>query len=393
MMQDASSYTSAEPSFHAESPLDHDLLFEALGAVPGHDLLSNLSHELRTPLTPVLASLSQLELRGDLPGDVRAEIHTLRRNVELESRLIDDLLDLTRLWRGHVHLKREAIDPHRILHHALDLCREEIAAKGIELDLQFAAESTVIRADAARLNQVFWHLFRNACKFTPRGGRITLRSELAGRRHLRIHVIDTGIGIAPQMLPRVFEAFGSQPTSRRFGGLGIGLAVSRALVELHHGTIHVHSAGCGRGSTFTVELPLAEMPAVSVANLEAPPGAGASGIRILLVEDHEDTLRILARLLRASGHQVATASTVSAALDLASQQDFDLLLSDLGLPDGSGLDIMQSLRSRPGFRGIALSGFGMEEDLRRSREAGFEQHLVKPISMQTLETAIRAVSH
>jgi CheY-like chemotaxis protein len=281
-----------------------------------------------------------------------------------------------------------------------------------------AAHHTV-HADAVRLQQVFWNLIGNAVKYTPEGGTLRLRSSNpptdvaaggdgspgAPRPWLRVEVTDTGIGIEPEVMPRIFDPFeqGEQTLTRRYGGLGLGLSISRTLVQMHGGTLTATSAGRGAGATFTIELPTVAEP----AEVTAPPAPAeqapelkpaapepvahreaTAARRILLVDDNEDTLRVMARLLRLSGHQVVTADTMEAALHAASQP-FDLLITDIGLPDGTGWDLMRTLRSRGPVRGIAISGFSMDDDVTRSTEVGFLQHLCKPVNPEELEQAIR----
>ncbi len=347
-----------------------------------------LSHELRTPLTPVLAMVTAMEDSGRLPEAWQADIEAIHRNVELEARLIDDLLDVTRISQGKLILRPEPLDVHASLQAALEICRSDLAAKGQELVLGLEARRHWVRADPARLGQVFWNLVKNAVKFTPEGGRVEVRTvdEPGGR--VRITVADNGIGIEPDVLPRVFNAFeqGEASRKRRFGGLGLGLSIAKALVEMHHGTLSAASEGREHGAVFTVDLGTVEpgpKPAVESPGAEPAPGPSR---RILLVEDHEDTARIMARLLRQWGYTVATAGTVADALKRAEQVQFDLLVSDLGLPDGSGLEIARRLRGR--VRAVALSGYGTDEDVRASLEAGFSEHLTKPVSIQTLRAAV-----
>jgi PAS domain S-box-containing protein len=367
--------------------------------------LATLSHELRTPLTPVLAVLSGLEASHRCPPDLYRELEMVRRNVELEARLIDDLLDLTRISRGKLELRRQDVDLRRILEHAIATCCGECAAAGrLRVITEFTAPDHDLWADASRLTQVFWNLLSNAVKFTPAGGTITVRSWEEGEAdRLVIEVADTGVGIEPDLLPRIFEAFEQgEVMARRFGGLGLGLAISKAIVELHGGDLGACSPGRNQGAVFTVRLPVG--PRLVQGELETSadfghPGAGnGASLHILLVEDHVDTAEAMAALLELLGHRITTAGTFAEALTAASAlqagpgRGIDLLISDLGLPDGSGLDLMRELSRRYGLKGIALSGYGMEEDLRRSREAGFEKHLTKPITLESLQAVIRDVT-
>ncbi|HET6511868.1 MAG TPA: ATP-binding protein, partial [Candidatus Kapabacteria bacterium] len=361
--------------------------------------LAILSHELRTPLTPVLTSVQILEMDENFPNEYREWLDVIHRNVELEARLIDDLLDLTRIAKGKLKLNREKIDVHRLIDHVLTIYQSEIEHKELRLLRELNARSTIVEGDPARLQQVLWNLIKNAVKFTPQRGTITVKSDNVGDV-LRIQVQDTGIGIDPQVLPRIFDAFeqGEQTVTRHFGGLGLGLAISKNLVELHGGKIAAESDGRNRGAVFTVEL--------STSNEVQQVGEGAtkgltreaatsSSPAIMLVDDHQDTSMALKLLLERRGYSVATASSVESALELfakrsASGRPFDLMISDIGLPDGTGLDLMSKLRQlHPELRAIAVSGFGTDEDIRRSKEVGFAEHLAKPFSFQKLEEVVR----
>jgi CheY-like chemotaxis protein len=255
------------------------------------------------------------------------------------------------------------------------------------------ASADQVMGDGARLHQVFWNLLRNAVKFTPDGGDIIVRCVDAGDGACRVEVRDTGIGIPPEVLPRVFNAFeqGDVRVAREFGGMGLGLAITKAIVDLHAGAISAASDGAGRGAVFTVTLP-ASVPQRDGQASQAPRQAAASSrtgnCRLLLVEDHADTARMLKRLLENSGYAVKTVGTARAALQAVSSEPFDLVVSDVGLPDASGYELMAQLRDSSGLKGIAVSGYGTAEDLRKSREAGFSEHLVKPLDVARLEEAI-----
>jgi signal transduction histidine kinase/DNA-binding response OmpR family regulator len=349
--------------------------------------LAMLSHELRTPLTPVLTSVLALEQEENLPEETRASLQMIRRNVELEGRLIDDLLDLTRISKGKVQLSLEEVDAHSLLRNALEICQADIDHKHLSLQTDFAAEKVCLEADPARLQQIFWNLIKNAVKFTPEGGRLEIRTA-NNDGQLRVEVSDNGMGIDAETLPKIFNAF-EQGERTRLGGLGLGLAISKALVETHHGRLTAESAGRNQGATFTAIFPLAENHAgASAASIPATPVARKS-MRVLLVEDHEDTNRSLTNLLRRRGYHVHSARSVQSALDLASQERFDVLVSDIGLPDGSGIDLMQQLSVDHPLFGIALTGFGMEEDVRRSHDVGFQHHLIKPVDLNRLDALLQ----
>jgi CheY-like chemotaxis protein len=365
--------------------------------------LATLSHELRTPLTPVLAVLSRLETDPGL-GSRAADLATIRRNVELEARLIDDLLDLTRVTSGKLELHRREVDLRQILEHALATIERELQEKRLRLEVALAEADHRLWADAPRLTQVFWNLLSNAVKFTPPGGGIRVSSAVEPlARELIVEVRDTGIGIETDVLPRIFEAFEQtdRRITRKFGGLGLGLAVSRAIVDLHGGRLAASSEGRGHGAVLTVRLPLGgvqedlEETGIWRAHPPAVPPRPDRALRILLVEDHEDTAQAMADLLELLGHEVTLAGSVASALATAEavhDRGIDLVVSDLGLPDGSGQDLMRELIRLYGWKGIALSGYGMEEDVRRSREAGFARHLTKPVDLEALRAAIRQVA-
>src|SRR5688572_73052 len=340
--------------------------------------LSVLSHELRTPLTPVLAAMSFLETRAhELPEEMRDQIGMVRRNVETEARLVDDLLDVTRISRGKVRLHFESVDLHEALRSAVGMWQAEFAAKELKVTLMPRATRHHVWADPGRLQQVFLNLLSNAVKFTPDGGTIVVRtSDLRPRagsdgvgeddetdNWVRVQVIDTGMGIEAGLLERLFRPFEQGERTGGFAGLGLGLSIARSLTEMHGGTIAADSKGPGRGATFTVDLATmqpAEQPAAASGEAPAPGSpespAGAP-CRILLVEDHVDTRVVMERLLRNCGFQVSSAGTVAEALSMADRQEFDVLISDIGLPDGSGTEVIRHLRQRRPIRGIALSGY------------------------------------
>ncbi len=354
--------------------------------------LSVLSHELRTPLTPILAAMSYLEQQPNLPEELRSQLGMLRRNVETEARLVDDLLDLTRIAKGKIRLHYEVVDVHEAVRMAIGMVQPEIDAKRLEVSTALRATQHHVWADAGRLQQVFLNLLSNAVKFTPEEGVISVRTstdEMNGKT--RVEISDNGMGIEPDMLGRLFNSFEQSDRSRRLGGLGLGLAISKSLVEMHHGSIKAASGGPGKGATFTVEfrtIAASSMPASGAAKPLAPLEYPC---RVLLVEDHLDTRKVMVRLLRSFGCSVIEASSVAEALAAGRREEFDLLLSDIGLPDGTGMQIMRELRTMKNIKGIAVSGFGQDEDLARSREAGFETHLIKPVNMQTLRETIMKV--
>jgi PAS domain S-box-containing protein len=353
--------------------------------------LAILSHELRTPLTPVLATLSYLEMMPDLPAGVRRELASIRSNVELEARLIDDLLDVTCIGRGKVDLHREVLDIHASLRAALEVCQGEIEAKKLEVSMALGAEARHVWGDPGRMQQVFWNLIKNAVKFTPAAGRISFRSADVAAGRMAIEVADTGIGIEPEALPRIFDAFeqGDRSITRRHGGLGLGLAIAKMLVDLHGGDLTVTSGGRSGGSVFRVELETIATPKYEDQPPEPAGRAELGSHKVLLVDDNAETLRAIAMVLRSSGFDVRTATNVESALGALADERFDLLVSDIGLPDGSGLDIMRQVRDHPGLKGIAFSGYATEQDVRASQEAGFAHHLAKPSDLGLLVALMR----
>ena len=358
--------------------------------------LAVLSHELRTPLTPVLASIEVLQDDPTLTESARERFQTIRRNVELEAQLIDDLLDLTRIAKGKLQLSFELIDAHVMLNDVLAICDANIREKNLIIDVDLAAGRHWIRADSARLKQVFWNLVKNAIKFTPEGGRIRIASRQIDGGRIVLEVSDTGIGIQADAIEKIFVAFeqASHDITRLFGGLGLGLSISKALVEAHGGEISARSLGDGKGATFSVTLPAVSEP--KVQRPAAEPIAHASersGVRVLIVEDHRETNLVMKMFLERQGYTVSSARTVTEAMTLACETNFDVIISDISLPDGSGLDLMRDLREIKPVIGIALSGFGMESDINRSIEAGFIEHLVKPVGVRALQAAIdRAIN-
>ncbi|HEY5892765.1 MAG TPA: ATP-binding protein [Chthoniobacterales bacterium] len=357
------------------------------------EFLAKLSHELRTPLTPVLMTAGDLLEQADLSEEVREDLRTIMRNAELEARLIDDLLDVTRIVHGKLELRLEECDLHRLLEHALEICAPTIRQKQILVSLQFEATASVVRGDPTRLQQVFWNLLTNAAKFVSRAGRIDISTtDHPENRTVQVVVRDNGIGIEKNRAGSLFDVFeqGGQSFTRRFGGLGLGLAICKGIVEAHNGHIWAESDGLGRGTSFALELPITPKPLPVIPSTEPAQvlEAQTSGLAILLVEDHVPSAEIMIRLMRRSGHRVEHATSIRQAREMAEKTAFDFVLSDLGLPDGSGLELMSDLRDQYGLRGIALSGYGTHADVAASRAAGFVEHLIKPIDWKVLAAVI-----
>jgi signal transduction histidine kinase len=362
--------------------------------------LAVLSHELRTPLTPVMLTVAAREMDANLSMPLRDDLRMIRRNVELEVRLIDDLLDLSRITSGKLRMTFDVIDVNDVVRHVCEMCRAYVHEKGIHLHCDIDPVANDVVGDSGRLQQVLWNLVNNAAKFTPEGGHIQITTENVNvntyEEQVRVTVRDTGIGIAPEVLPRIFDPFeqGEANVTRQHGGLGLGLAISKLLIEQHRGSIRVETGGPGKGSTFAVELPALHREDEAEADTPAPGGDNGNVVplRVLVVEDHADTAAVLRRLLSMAGHDVKTAKNAADALALADAHPFDLVLSDLGLPDMTGYELMTRLKQRYDLKAIAMSGFGMEEDIKRSMQAGFDDHIVKPLNMAQLEASIRQVS-
>ena len=363
------------------------------------NFLAALSHELRTPLNPVLLIASDAAKNRGLPRGIRANFETIRKNIELEARLIDDLLDLTRVGSGKLFLEMRNLDIEIILRDVVKAIKPEARKGQIQLVLKLKARRNRVAGDSVRLQQVFWNVLQNAVKFTPKGGKIIIETAvLKAKGPLLIKLTDTGIGMTREELARVFGIFSQGDhagISRRFGGLGLGLAISQKIIELHSGRIYAASKGRDRGAVFTIELPLAP-----IGNEEGLPKKSASarlsstpkfkGANILLVEDHEPTRKALASMLVRRHYIIQAAGSVAEARKIAEKDKIDFVISDIGLPDGSGNDLMIELNDRFALKGIALTGYGMEKDIQSSLAAGFVAHLTKPVHIQALEKVLTA---
>jgi signal transduction histidine kinase/CheY-like chemotaxis protein len=392
--------TAAERTWLAVENLR--LLDEARQANAAKDrFLAMLSHELRTPLTPVVMMLTALQSSEAIPAEVKNDLAMIRRNIDLETRLVDDLLDITRIANGKLRLDRRSARVHELLEHVCQICKEDAESNSIRLQCDLRATCDSVEGDPARLEQVFWNLVKNAIKFTPAGGRVQIRTENRGGGEggeLRVEVRDSGVGIAPEVLHRIFNAFeqGEQNLARTFGGLGLGLAISKAIIDLHGGKIWAQSEGVNRGATFCAVLPVKvsgeqENGQARPSGVTRVEGAQIRSLRVLLVDDHVDTMKTMGRILTRWGMEVTCASAIEEALRKVSAGNFDLLISDIGLPDGSGCELLQRVRDIQPVPAIALSGFGMEADVKRSMDAGFSAHLTKPVSLEQLQEAIGAL--
>src|SRR5947199_6238426 len=354
-----------------------------------------LSHELRNPLTPLVALLEDLATEPGRSAKDRAALAIMRRNLDLETHLIDDLLDLTRVTSGKLQLHRETTDAHLCLRQAIGICQPDIDAKELQLAIELDAPRHFVDGDASRLQQIFWNLIKNAVKFTPVDGRITIKTRSDEASRLTVEFRDTGIGIDSAALLHLFEPFFQiqHALRQRVGGLGLGLAICKAITEAHGGTLTAASAGLGKGATFRVGLATVAEPNAKLSGpaADASTPARREHLRLLLVEDHDDTREVLARLLSRRGYKVEAARNAQEARSLSSGKAFDLLVSDIALPDATGCDLLKELGTKHKLRGIAMSGFGSDTDLVQSRTAGFLEHLVKPIDATALDAAIQRV--
>jgi len=352
--------------------------------------LAMLSHELRTPLTPVISALDSLETEPTQTEDAKASLAMIRRNIELETQLIDDLLDFTRIARDKMQLRFASIDAHQAVSNVVEICRAEARSKRLQVHVNLRANQHHVTADSAKFQQIIWNLLKNAIKFTPEGGDITISSDNPSESVFNVSVHDTGIGVEPEVMQRIFDPFeqGNRSFEHRVGGLGLGLAISKSLAQAHGGTLTAQSDGSNRGSTFTLSMQaLPQGEAVSVVS-KAVTDATRRALKILLVDDHHDTCAALEKLLARRGYLVAISHDVRSAMEAAARNEFDLLISDIALPDGTGMDLMMQLRAVANVPGIAISGFGNNGDIERSLQAGFSEHLTKPIKLENLEAAI-----
>jgi signal transduction histidine kinase len=359
------------------------------------EFLAALSHELRTPLTPVLSAVSSLHPETMDHAELVGVFQMIQRNVELEAKLIDDLLDLTRISKGKLRLEMHPLTLDTCLQNTIEICGPDFEVKQIALVANLQTSSAHVLADAARLHQVFWNILKNAVKFTPNGGRVEIVSRLLNNGRVEVCFRDTGIGIEAEALPKIFRAFeqGDRQVTRNFGGLGLGLAISKALIDAHGGTIVAESAGKHQGTSVHITLPIYRPVDDAAGKIEETTRRRAVTARgkILVVEDHQDTAAVLSRALKRKGFDVSTAHTVAAATELFSSQHFDLVISDIGLPDGNGIDLLNTLNPIRRVPAIALSGYGMDHDLEKTRDAGFIEHLTKPVNWDSLCESIERV--
>lgn len=363
------------------------------------EFLATLSHELRNPLNSIVGNAEMLLRAPEAQTSpfLRQAVEVIRRNAHAQTQLINDLLDLSRLQNEKLLLKRQPLLLAPILRDAAEAVRLQIGTRNIEFALKLADEALVVEADPVRLQQILWNLLSNAVKFTPNGGRVSLSlHHEAGAAVIR--VTDTGQGIEAAFLPHIFEMFrqADARTTRQYGGLGIGLALVKQLTELHEGSIQASSKGVGQGAEFTVRLPLVTTPQTVPVGAARLTRNGLAGARILIVDDSPDSLEMLQILLAAEGAQVTAAASGLTALQLARAHDFDLVVSDISMPEMDGYELLQTLRAEPRFTSlpaIALTGFGRPEDIARVRAVGFTSHLTKPIDLDYFLELARLALH
>jgi len=361
------------------------------------EFLALLAHELRNPLAPIRYALAANKKPGRTPEQCRQAEEIIERQVMHMSRLLDDMLDISRITRGALELKKTRTELTSLIGGAIETARPILDEKHHTLALDLPSEPVQLEADVVRLTQVFSNLLINAAKYTDAGGRIQLRARPQGNEVL-VSVSDNGIGIPADMLPRVFDMFfqSHAAVARAEGGLGVGLSLVRGLVRLHGGSVEARSDGPGRGSEFVVRLPWgAGTQNVVDTEAEAEQISADAGLKILVVDDNRDAADTCAMLLEASGHHVQTAYTGRQALELARTFRPHALLLDIGLPDVDGYQLARQVRSTPWGRSavlVAVTGWGQEEDRQRAVAAGFDQHLVKPISAETVETLLHSLA-
>jgi PAS domain S-box-containing protein len=371
------------------------------------EFLATLSHELRTPLTSILGWASMIR-NGEVEGpNASRAIETIERNARSQARLIDDLLDVSRIITGNLRLDLHPLNLAPIVEAALDALRPTADVKGMKLQTRFEPGQCLVKGDPNRLRQVIWNLLSNAIKFTPRHGSVSIDLTCV-ESTARLTVSDTGDGISPEFLPYVFDRFrqAEGSISRKQGGLGLGLAVARHLVELHGGTIRAESEGLGKGAVFTVDLPLAQErrdPARAeerrreVERRRSRMGAvRLDGVHVLLVEDDDDSRKLLATMLKRHGARVTPTKSAAEALAVFEGELPDVLISDIGMPDQDGYELMRKLRALPPERGgktpaIALTGYASRKDKERALSSGYQQHMAKPIEQADMIKAIAAL--
>jgi PAS domain S-box-containing protein len=374
------------------------------------EFLATLSHELRTPLNAILGWSQILAKSEDVSQEIGEGLQIIERNARAQTQIIEDLLDMSRIVNGKVRLDVQPVELASVVHAAVDTVRPTAEAKGVRLQVVLDPLAGPVSADPSRLQQVFWNLLTNAIKFTPRDGRVQVVLERVNS-HLEVAIADTGSGIKPEFLPHVFDRFrqADASTTRRHGGLGIGLAIVKQLVEMHGGSVRAKSAGEGMGSTFTVALPLAplrNLPEHHEAERRHPaaPASGPSdlcaeiaGVRVLVVDDEPDARGLVKRLLENCGAEVRTAASAGEAMTLLTEERPDVLISDIGMPDEDGYALIRMVRALPPDRGgavpaVALTAYARSEDRVRAMRLGYQNHVVKPVEPAELVTVVATLA-
>jgi signal transduction histidine kinase len=356
--------------------------------------LATLSHELRTPLTPVVGWIKLLRSGTLDEKSVAQALDAIERNAWLQSRLIDDLLDTSRIATGKLHFEPKPTDLNATVRAAVDTVRATAASRNIELSMTLWPSSLIVLGEPVRLQQIAWNLVSNAIKFTDPGGKVNITTHLAGKQ-AQLTVVDTGVGIEPEFLPHVFDRFrqADGSTSRRHGGLGLGLAIADALAKMHGGRLEAKSDGVGNGATFSLRMELAPNDKVA-AETVATKRHSFAGLEVLIVEDSPDTLLLLSTIFRREGATVTTASSAAEALSLAVTNRPHLIISDIGMPDVDGFQLLEQLRLLPGLGAvpaIAVSGYASEEDRERALAVGYLSLVAKPIDVDVLFNLIHDV--
>ncbi|HEX3869584.1 MAG TPA: response regulator [Pirellulales bacterium] len=353
------------------------------------EFLAMLAHELRNPLAPIRNGVQLLQLNESDPKSIADTCGMMQRQLQQLVRLVDDLLDVSRITRNKLDLRIQEVELSAVVDAAVETSRPLIEQMRHELTIELPEEPIHFDADAMRLAQVFSNLLNNGAKYTEPGGRISLVAVKRGDE-IEVRVSDTGIGISEAALPKVFEMFSQveQSSERVQGGLGIGLTLVRRLVEMHGGSVEGHSQGPGKGSEFVVHLPIKRQQGRPLEHTEPRPAKAVPSRRILVVDDSKDSANSLGRLLRLLGNEVQSAYEGSEAIKVADAFRPDVMILDIGLPKLNGYEVCRRIRRQPWGREImmvAMTGWGQDEDRRRSREAGFDHHLVKPIELASLE--------
>lgn len=371
------------------------------------EFLATLSHELRTPLNAIQGWTSLLKGRPARPEDIRNGLEVIERNVRAQSQIINDLLDMSRIISGKIHLEVQPLYLHELVDAAIDTVRHMADVKNIRIRSMLDTHIGLVRGDPNRLHQVLWNILSNAIKFTPKDGRVQIVLERVNSQ-AELSIEDSGVGIRAEFLPHVFDRFrqGDPGTTRRFGGLGLGLSIVKTLVELHGGSVRVKSEGENRGSTFTVCVPISHVRAdhpegnddISGDCSETIELPRLDKIRVLIVDDEPDGRALIARILEDQGALSICASTAQEALDIVSRDQFDVLLSDVGMPDMDGYELIRRVRDLDSSRGsplpaIAITAYARPGDRQRSLLAGFHMHLAKPVETKELVASIAGLLH